>query len=101
MGLLAQVRRDYAGRCPHRTADSATMPWPGASRGGAEDAMRTYDPTNGMVYRHMGRPTDPHFVPVTSTSTVNKLPRGYANGSPRTYLGRTRLAPPANALLLK
>jgi hypothetical protein len=52
--------------------------------------MNTYDPMQGMVYRHMTRQPDPFCVPVMSTLTINQLPSGYANGSPRTFLGRPR-----------
>ncbi len=52
--------------------------------------MNIYDPRDGIVYRHMNRQRDPYSVPVTSTPRINQLPSGYANGSPRTYLGGSR-----------
>jgi hypothetical protein len=54
--------------------------------------VNVYDPMDSIVYRHMDSQQDPHAVPVTSTRRINRLPSGYANGSPRTYLGRTRRA---------
>jgi hypothetical protein len=57
--------------------------------------MNTYDPMKGWVYRHMAPQTDPYCVTVSSTRSVNQLPTGDANGSPRTYLGRTRRTSPA------
>ena len=57
--------------------------------------MNTYDPMDCIVYRHMDQHRDPFSVPVTSTRSINRLPSGYANGSPRTYLRRTRRMTPA------
>ena len=57
--------------------------------------MNTYDPMEGIVYLRMTRQTDPCCVPVTGTRSINRLPAGYANGSPRTFLGRPRRTPPA------
>jgi hypothetical protein len=57
--------------------------------------MKTYDPMQGMVYRHMAREADPYSVPVMSTLSISQLPTGYANRSPRTYLGRKRHTSPA------
>ncbi len=57
--------------------------------------MKTYDPMQGMVYRHMARQADPYCVPVISMPSINELPRGYANQSPRTYLRRSRPSFPA------
>ena len=48
--------------------------------------MNTYDPANGMVYRHMTRESDPYAVPVTTTRSSGRLPAGYSNSSPRTRL---------------
>jgi hypothetical protein len=50
--------------------------------------VNTYDPANGIVYRHMTRECDPYAVPVTSSRSSSRLPTGYSNSSPR-----TRLAP--------
>ena len=52
--------------------------------------MNVYDPMDRIVYRHMDPQQTPHVIPVTSTRSINQLPSGYANGSPRTYLGRSR-----------
>ena len=52
--------------------------------------MNLYDPMDRIVYRHLDTLADAFAVPVTSTRTTHRLPSGYANGSPRTYLGRTR-----------
>ena len=50
--------------------------------------MITYDPMDRIVYRHMDQRRDSYPVPVMSTPRMNQLPSGYANHSPRTYLGR-------------
>ena len=50
--------------------------------------MRTYDPSDGVVYVHMVRDVDPYARALTSTRTQNRLPRGYANTSLRTRLTR-------------
>ncbi len=50
--------------------------------------VHTYDPLAGVVYVHMVRDVDPYALPVTSTRTQNRLPRGYANRSLRTRLTR-------------
>lgn len=52
--------------------------------------MNIYDPMDRIVYRHMDAQQDPCTVPVMSTRSIDRLPSGYANGSPRTYLGRSR-----------
>ncbi len=57
--------------------------------------MNTYDPMDRIVYRHMDQQGDPHSVPVMSMRTLSQLPSGYANRSPRTYLGRTGRSPQA------
>jgi hypothetical protein len=54
------------------------------------DIVNVYDPMDRIVYRHMDSQQDPYVIPVTTTRSINRLPAGYANGSPRTYLGRTR-----------
>ncbi len=56
--------------------------------------MNIYDPMDRIVYRHMDQQRD-YSVPVMSIRSVNQLPSGYANGSPRTYLGRTGRRPQA------
>ncbi len=50
--------------------------------------MNIYDPMDRIVYRHVAQ--QPHPRPAAGTGTVNRLPAGYANGSPGTYLGRSR-----------
>lgn len=60
--------------------------------GQGADTMRTYDPMHGMVYRTMGAPTPIRTSPTTGTPAVTPLPSGYANASPRTFLGRSRQA---------
>jgi hypothetical protein len=57
--------------------------------------MKTYDPMQGMVYRQMAREADPYSVPVVSRHSISQMPTGYANGSPRTCLGRKRHTSPA------
>jgi hypothetical protein len=57
--------------------------------------VNTYDPMDRIVYRHMDQKRNPYSVPLTSTHTVNQLPRGYANSSVPTYLGRTHRTPHA------
>jgi hypothetical protein len=57
--------------------------------------VNTYDPMDRIVYRHMDQQRDPYSVPVVSTRSLNQLPSGYANHSPRTYLGRTGRSPQA------
>ena len=50
--------------------------------------MNTYDPRDSIVYRHVG---DPRPGPTPApTAHPTRLPVGYANGSPSTYLGRGR-----------
>jgi hypothetical protein len=52
--------------------------------------VNTYDPANGMVYRHTTRESDPYAVPVTATRSCGQLPIGYSNRSPRTRLTARR-----------
>jgi hypothetical protein len=54
------------------------------------DIVNIYDPRDAIVYRHLDQHRDPYSVPITSSHRINQLPAGYANGSPRTYLGRNR-----------
>jgi hypothetical protein len=54
------------------------------------DIVNIYDPMDGILYRHMDQQRDPYSVPITSTPSINRLPSGYANGSPRTYLCSSR-----------
>ena len=51
--------------------------------------MNVYDPMDRIVYRHMDSQQAPYSAPVTNSRSINRLPSRYANGSPRTYLGRT------------
>jgi hypothetical protein len=55
------------------------------------DVVNTYDPMDRMVYRHLDR-RDVSSSPAVGTGGVTRLPVGYANGSPGTYLGRSRRA---------
>ena len=55
--------------------------------------MNVYDPMDRIVYRHMDQQRDPWSVPVMSTRSTSQLPSGYANASPRTYLGRAGRSP--------
>jgi hypothetical protein len=50
------------------------------------ETVNTYDPANGIVYRHMNPRGDLYAASVTRTPTANRLPVGYTNGSPRTCL---------------
>ncbi len=62
--------------------------------------MNIYDPRDGIVYRHLDQRGDtcsgsviatPAIpVQVISTPAVNRLPFGYAYGSPSTYLRSSR-----------
>ncbi len=52
--------------------------------------MNLYDPMNRIVYRHLDQQRDRGFIAVTSADTVNRMPSGYANRSPRTYLRPAR-----------
>jgi hypothetical protein len=54
------------------------------------DIVNIYDPRDAITYRHMDQHRDPYSVPATSSPRINRLPEGYANGSPRTFLGRSR-----------
>jgi hypothetical protein len=54
------------------------------------DDVNIYDPRDGIVYRHLDQRPDTYSAPVRSTPVTHQLPSGYANGSPRTYLGRSR-----------
>jgi len=52
--------------------------------------VNTYDPMDRIVYRHLASHPLPTSVAPSVASPVALLPGGYANSSPRTYLGRTR-----------
>ena len=52
--------------------------------------MNTYDPRDGIEYRHLDQRRDNYSVPVAGPPQVNRLPAGYANGSPATYLRGSR-----------
>jgi hypothetical protein len=54
--------------------------------------VKIYDPMDRMVYRHVGQQSDSGSRPVAGTAAVVRLPAGYANGSPVTYLGSARRA---------
>ena len=51
--------------------------------------MNTYDPATLILYVHVGGGTDPSSTPSDGGRTCHPLPPGYANRSPRTYLGST------------
>jgi hypothetical protein len=51
--------------------------------------VNTYDPMDGIVYRHLDA-RRPSPVPATRADGVHRLPSGYPNGSPRTYLRTIR-----------
>jgi hypothetical protein len=52
------------------------------------DVVNTYDPMDRMVYRHLDQRDVASRPP--AGAGVTRLPIGYANGSPGTYLGRGR-----------
>ncbi len=52
--------------------------------------MRTYDPLQGMVYRHIAGTWKVQERIVAASLDINRLPAGYANRSPRTFLGQMR-----------
>ena len=58
------------------------------------DIVNTYDPMDRIVNRHLD---SRGAVPSRGSSPVHALPSGYANGSPRTYLGSTRRRTPVAA----
>jgi hypothetical protein len=53
--------------------------------------VNTYHPASSIVYRHMNPRNDLYAASVTRAHTINRLPAGYMNGSPRTCL-TTQLA---------
>jgi hypothetical protein len=57
--------------------------------------VNIYDPMDRIVYRHVGQPVEPLSTPVVRTGDVHRLPIGYPNGSPGTYLGHGRRTPQA------
>jgi hypothetical protein len=64
------------------------------------DDVNIYDPRDGIVYRHLDQRDDTYSAPVIatpaiptqviSTPAVHRLPIGYANASPSTYLRSNR-----------
>jgi hypothetical protein len=50
--------------------------------------VNVYDPMDRIVYRHVAQQRN--SSPAVGTGTVNRLPAGYANESPGTYLRRSR-----------
>ncbi len=52
--------------------------------------MNTYDPRDGIVYRHLDQRRDVDSCSITRPPHVNRLPAGYANGSPSTDLRSSR-----------
>ena len=57
--------------------------------------MNIYDPMDRIVYRHMDERPEPYSVRISSTPCMHRLPAGYANSSPRTYLRSNRRVVPA------
>lgn len=57
--------------------------------------MNTYDPRDRIVYRHMDQRQDPYPGHLPRTPRTDRLPSGYPNASPRTYLGSGRRRTPA------
>ena len=57
--------------------------------------MNTYDPMDGIVYRHLDQRPDLSSAAPASTPRVHHLPVGYANLSPGTYLRSSRRLTPA------
>jgi hypothetical protein len=51
------------------------------------DTVNIYDPMNRIEYRHLD--VQAASAPTIAATAVTRLPAGYPNGSPRTYLGRT------------
>jgi hypothetical protein len=58
--------------------------------GRGADIVNTYDPMDRMVYRHLdaGRTVSP--TSISRAQRVDRLPSGYANSSPQTFLRRAR-----------
>ena len=50
--------------------------------------MKTYDPSNCILYIHMSGPADARSASADSGTACTTLPAGYANQSPRTRLQR-------------
>ena len=63
--------------------------------------MNTYDPSDYIVYVHMDRTVPAAESPVASIPAAHRLPRGYANGSPRTRLRRAISAGQLNRSLAR
>jgi hypothetical protein len=57
--------------------------------------VNIYDPMDRIVYRHLDQRPELYSVAVTGTPPVHRLPAGYANLSPRTYLRSSRRLTPA------
>jgi hypothetical protein len=51
--------------------------------------MKTYDPSDYIVYVRMDRTSAASESPSARVPAADRLPRGYANESPRTRLRRT------------
>lgn len=50
--------------------------------------MHLYDPANGIRYVHLASEPEPAAASDDRAVDCTRLPAGYANHSPRTYLGR-------------
>jgi hypothetical protein len=56
------------------------------------DHVNTYDPMDGIVYRHVGHQGALASLAVLGAPLPNRLPSDYPNASPSTYLGSRRRA---------
>jgi hypothetical protein len=54
--------------------------------------VNTYDPMDCIVYRHLDARTGSRSAADAAARSMNELPSGYANDSPRTHLRRTGTA---------
>jgi hypothetical protein len=57
-----------------------------------EPVMNTYDPSDYIVYIRMDRTCPESQSPLARVPVALRLPRGYANESPRTRVRRTTSA---------
>ena len=63
--------------------------------------MNTYDPSDYIVYVHMDRTFHASESSLAHVPAAHRLPREYANESPRTRLRRTISAGPLNRSLAR
>jgi len=52
--------------------------------------VNTYDPRDDIVYLHLDAGRDTPSGSMARVNGTDRLPSGYANGSPRTYLRSPR-----------